>query len=71
MKMNVTEDILKVQWNELKSEVQRRWTKLTDSDITSVNGSHEKLIAVLQSRYGYSQEKAQAEFDGFIRSHQK
>lgn len=71
MKTNVTEDILKVQWNEIKGEVKTKWSKLTDSDISAVNGSTEKLLTLLQTRYNYSHEKAQSEFDGFIRSHKK
>ena len=71
MKTNVTEDILKVQWTELKGELKSKWSKLTDSDITAVNGNTEKLIGILQTRYGYSHEKAQTEFEGFIRSPKK
>ena len=71
MKTNVTEDILKVQWNEIKGELKTKWSKLTDSDITAVNGNTEKLIGILQTRYVYSHEKAQTEFEGFIRSHKK
>ena len=54
-------DTLKGQWLQLKGEVKRQWGKLTDDDITLVNGDMEKLAGVIQERYGYARERAQEE----------
>ena len=45
----------------MKSEVQRHWNLLTDADIDGVHGNTERLIDVLQARYGYGRRTAQRE----------
>jgi uncharacterized protein YjbJ (UPF0337 family) len=62
----MNEDILKGQWHELKGGIKAKWGKLTDDDLTVVNGQAEKLMGILQTRYGYSREEAKKEYDSFI-----
>jgi len=59
-------DEFKTNWSQLKDSVHRYFSRLTDDDVASINGSHEKLVQLLQKRYGYSTERAQDEFDGFF-----
>jgi uncharacterized protein YjbJ (UPF0337 family) len=58
-------NVLKGQWKELKGEVKKRWGKLTDDDLMQVEGESERLIGILQKRYGYSKEQAEKEFKEF------
>ena len=53
-------DILKGRWMELKGEVKTRWGKLTDDDLTEIEGMEEKLLGFLQKRY------AEQELNDFI-----
>ena len=63
-------DQLKGMWHQLKGEAKAQWSKLTDDDITRIDGETEKLVGVIQQRYGYGKEKATEEVDRFInRSH--
>ncbi len=62
-------NILKGQWRELKGEVKRRWGKLTDDDMMEIEGESEKLIGLLQKRYGYSREEAEREYKEFTLTH--
>ena len=62
--MNI--DILKGQWKQIKGDVKARWGKLTDDDMTEIEGESEKLIGILQKRYGYSRDEAMKEYDNFI-----
>ncbi|HEY3424496.1 MAG TPA: CsbD family protein, partial [Negativicutes bacterium] len=39
----MNEDILKGKWHELKGGVKEKWGKLTDDDLTTVNGQSEQL----------------------------
>jgi uncharacterized protein YjbJ (UPF0337 family) len=57
----MNQDRLKGQWHQLKGEVKRQWGKLTDDDISRVDGSLEKLSGALQERYGYAREQAENE----------
>jgi uncharacterized protein YjbJ (UPF0337 family) len=62
----MNEDILKGKWNELKGEVKIHWGKLTDNDLMEISGESDKLIGALQTKYGYSKEKAESEYKTFI-----
>ena len=59
-------DSFKSHWPELRDSAHRYFSKLTDDDIAAIDGNYEKLVQLLQKRYGYSQERAQDEFDGFF-----
>jgi uncharacterized protein YjbJ (UPF0337 family) len=65
----VNRDILSGKWKQLKGEAKKRWGALTDDDITSIEGQTEKLVGILQERYGYSREKAEEELDQFLNVH--
>jgi uncharacterized protein YjbJ (UPF0337 family) len=58
-------DQLQGKWNELKGKVKTTWGKLTDDDITQINGRRQELLGKLQSRYGYAKEKAEEELTRF------
>ena len=62
----MNEDILKGKWSELKGEVKKRWGKLTDSELMVISGEKEKLVGALQTKYGYSKDKAEDEYKSFI-----
>jgi len=60
-------DVLQGKWTQLKGEVRRQWGKLTDDDLTQIEGSSEKLIGKLQERYGYAREQAEREYNAWMR----
>ena len=58
-------DTLKGQWHQIKGEVKTQWGKLTDSDLDQIAGQSEKLIGVIQERYGYARDRAEQEVRNF------
>lgn len=62
----MNEDILKGKWHELKGGIKAKWGKLTDDDLVTVDGNLERLQGLLQTRYGYSKDKAAEEYNDFI-----
>jgi uncharacterized protein YjbJ (UPF0337 family) len=68
--MAMNEDILKGKWNEMKGEVKKKWGKLTDDDLMVIAGEKEKMVGVLQTKYGYAKDNAEKEYKEFI-DHQK
>jgi len=50
---------LEGRWNEIKGELKSWWGKLTDDDIEQVAGNKDKLIGVVQQKYGYLYDDAQ------------
>ena len=65
----MNEDILKGKWHEIKGGVKAKWGEITDDELTTVDGKSEKLMGLLQTKYGYTKEKAQEEYKSFIDSH--
>jgi len=62
----MNEDIFKGKWKELKGSIKEKWGDLTDDDVTEVEGKTEKLVGILQEKYGYSRDKAQEEYNKFM-----
>jgi uncharacterized protein YjbJ (UPF0337 family) len=46
----MNEDVLKGKWKELKGGVKEKWGKLTDDDLTQVEGNKEKLLGLLKQK---------------------
>ena len=67
----MNEDILKGKWHEVRGSVKTKWGKLTDDDLTAISGQTEKLLGLLQTRYGYAKEKAEEEYKAFVSSLKK
>jgi len=41
--------------------VKEKWGKLTDDDLTVVEGKRDQLVGKIQERYGYKKEEAEKE----------
>lgn len=51
-------DILKGKWKQMKGDVKAKWGKLTDDDLDRIEGDSEKLVGIIQERYGMAREEA-------------
>lgn len=61
-------DILQGKWKQLKGDVQAKWGKLTNDDLDRVEGNSEKMVGMLQERYGYAKDEAKRQVNDFIDS---
>ena len=59
-------DILQGKWHQLKGSVKAQWGKLTDDELDQVDGNAEKLVGLVQERYGYAKQRAEQEVDSFL-----
>ena len=59
-------NILKGKWLQLKGNVREKWGQLTDDDVDRVSGSAERLVGLIQERYGYAKQQAEDEVDAFL-----
>jgi uncharacterized protein YjbJ (UPF0337 family) len=50
-------------WKEVKGKVKEKWAKLTDDDLTAINGQRDQLEGHLQKRYGYAKDQAKKDID--------
>jgi uncharacterized protein YjbJ (UPF0337 family) len=61
-------DTLKGQWKQIVGDVKARWGKLTDDELTQIEGNYDKLIGKIQERYGHHRDQAQRDVDEWLAS---
>jgi len=59
-------DIFAGRWNQLKGDLRSQWGKLTDSDLENAAGKKDKLVGILQERYGLVKDEAERQLDAWI-----
>ena len=62
----MNEDILEGKWKQVKGNVKNWWGKLTDDDLDRIEGKSEKMVGVLQERYGWTKERANEELTSHL-----
>ena len=50
--MAMNADTFKGKWGQFKGELKQQWGKLIGNDGQQIEGSYEKVIGMLQVRYG-------------------
>lgn len=65
----MNKDIFKGDWNQLKGSVKQTWSKLTDDDMTHIEGSMDKLVGKIQERYGQAKEVVEREVEDWRNKH--
>ncbi len=58
-------DLLRGKWSRLRRHVKRKWN-LSEDELEQVEGQEDKLLELLQRRFGLTREKAQQEYNDFI-----
>lgn len=59
----MNKDEFEGQWKIFKGKIKEKWGKLTDDDMSQINGKKDQLLGKLQERYGLTKEKAEEELD--------
>ena len=55
----MNKDIFQGKWEEVKGKMKKAWGKLTDDDLTEIEGTHQEIYGKLQKHYGYSKDEAE------------
>lgn len=48
-------------WKQFKGKMKEQWGKLTDDDMTVIEGKRDQLVGKIQERYGYQKDQAEKE----------
>lgn len=56
-------------WKQFKGKVKEQWGKLTDDDMTIIEGKRDQLVGKIQERYGYQKDQAEKEVDSWEKRH--
>lgn len=54
------------RWQDFSAEAQKRWSQLTDLELSQVNGNRNTLASVIQKRYFISRKVAHSEIETWI-----
>jgi len=63
----MNKDIVKGHWHEMKGKLKQQWGKLTDDQISQMQGNYEELEGALQKNYGYQKDQAEKEIESFMK----
>jgi len=53
----MNKDQLMGEWNELKGRMKLAYAELTDDDYARAEGSREKLLGIIEQRFGDTKDK--------------
>ena len=56
------------QWKQLSGKVKTKWGKLTDDDLTTINGRREQLEGKIQQHYGLAKDQVRKDVDDWFAS---
>jgi uncharacterized protein YjbJ (UPF0337 family) len=57
-------------WDIFKGKVKEQWGKLTDDDLTVLEGHRDQLAGHVQKRYGIAKEEAEKQVREFQRANE-
>ena len=61
-------DQMEGKWKQMKGSLKSRWGKLTDDDLTVIEGKKDQLVGRVQERYGIARDEAQKQVDEWNRA---
>ncbi len=54
-------DIIKGNWKQMTGSIKEQWGKLTDDDLTAIEGRRDQLVGQVQEKYGIAKDEAEAQ----------
>jgi uncharacterized protein YjbJ (UPF0337 family) len=58
-------DQIEGKWMQFKGAAREQWGHLTDDDLAKIAGRRDRLVGVLEERYGMVKEEAQIQVDAW------
>lgn len=62
----MNKDILQGMWKQVRGDIKTKWGKLTDDELDQVAGHREKLLGLIQQKYGEKRDAAEAELNKLL-----
>jgi uncharacterized protein YjbJ (UPF0337 family) len=59
-------NVIEGRWSQMKGELRNQWAKLTDDDLENVAAKKDKLVGMLQERYGIMKDEAERQIDEWM-----
>jgi uncharacterized protein YjbJ (UPF0337 family) len=61
----MNQDEMAGKWKQAKGKIKEQWGKLTDDDLTMLEGNRDQLVGKVQERYGIAREEAERQVREF------
>jgi uncharacterized protein YjbJ (UPF0337 family) len=61
-------DIVEGKWKQMKGSIQAKWGEITDDEFDQVKGNRERLIGLVQEKYGKRKDEVKKEVDDYLKS---
>lgn len=61
----MNQDTMSGKWKQLKGSIKKQWGKLTDDDLTAIEGDRDQLVGKIQERYGIAKDEARRQMEEF------
>ena len=59
---------VETNWTEFKPRIRTHWNKLTDSDVSRIQGNKNVLMEELETRYHFTKSDANKQIDEFLKT---
>jgi uncharacterized protein YjbJ (UPF0337 family) len=64
----MNKDILAGKWKQLRGAIQKQWGRLTNDELDQIEGNSERLLGLIQEKYGYARDEAERRLNEFVES---
>ena len=58
-------NLVEGNWKQVKGSIREQWGKLTDDDLTRINGQRDQLEGRIQERYGMARDQVRADVEAW------
>jgi uncharacterized protein YjbJ (UPF0337 family) len=62
----MNKDILEGNWKQIRGQIKVMWGRLTDDELDQVDGHRDRLVGIIQEKYGYSRQDAENSVNDFL-----
>jgi uncharacterized protein YjbJ (UPF0337 family) len=59
-------DRIEGNWKQFTGKVKEKWGKLTEDDLTTIDGKQDQLVGRIQERYGVAKDEAQKQVNTWV-----
>lgn len=64
-------DIFEGSWKQIRGRVQEWWGHLTDDELDKIEGKRDRLVGLVQKKYGYTKAQAEAELEHYLSEYER
>ena len=62
-------DQIEGNWKEFAGSAKAKWGELTDDEVQQAEGNREKMVGLIQQKYGVAKEEAERQVEEFAANH--